>query len=189
MKFVRTPLPGAFEIEIERREDPRGYFARLWCREEFAAHGIAVDMVQASVSHNAAAGTVRGMHLQLPPSREGKLVSCERGRIYDVIIDLRPGAPTFARHHAVTLDAGRRNALYVPPGMAHGFQTLADGCDVLYMMSDFYRPELQAGVRWNDPAFGIAWPIAEATVLPRDAAYPSFDPTAFAAEYARRAAA
>jgi dTDP-4-dehydrorhamnose 3,5-epimerase len=189
VRFLPTPLPGAFEIEIDRKEDARGLFARLWCREEFAAHGIEIDMVQASVSHNAAAGTVRGMHLQLPPSREGKLVRCERGRIYDVIIDLRPGAASFAQHHAVTLDAERRNALYVPPGVAHGFQTLTDGCDVQYMMSDFYRPELQAGVRWNDAAFGIAWPIAAATVLPRDAAYPDFDAAAFAAAHARRAAA
>jgi dTDP-4-dehydrorhamnose 3,5-epimerase len=188
MRFVATPMPGAFEIEIEPREDARGYFARLWCRAEFAAHGIEGDMVQESVSRTAVAGTVRGMHLQLPPSREGKLVRCERGRVHDVIIDLRPDSPGFARHHAVTLDAARRNALYVPPGCAHGFQTLTDGCDVHYMMTDFYRPELQTGVRWDDPAFGIAWPIAEATVLPRDAGYPDFDPAAFAAEYARRAA-
>lgn len=189
MNFVPTPLPGAFVIEIDRKEDTRGYFARLWCREEFAAHGIAIDMVQASVSHTAAAGTVRGMHFQLPPSREGKLVRCERGRIHDVIVDLRPDSPAFANHLAVALDADRRNALYIPPGVAHGFQTLTADCDVLYMMSDYYNPGLQAGVRWNDPAFGIAWPIAKVTILPRDAAYPDFDPAAFAAEYARRAAA
>lgn len=189
MKFAPMPIPGAFEIEFEPKGDARGSFGRLWCRDEFAAHGIAIDMVQASVSHNAAAGTVRGMHFQLPPSREGKLVRCERGRLYDVIIDLRPNEPTFGRHHAVTLDAERRNAIYVPPGVAHGFQTLADDCDVFYMMSDFYRPELQSGVRWNDAAFGIAWPLAAATVLARDAAYPDFDAAAFAAEYARRAAA
>ena len=189
MNFVPTPLGGAFLIEIDRREDMRGFFARLWCREEFAAHGIAIDIVQASMSHNALAGTVRGMHFQLPPSREAKLVRCDRGRIYDVIIDLRPDAPTYMRHFAVTLDAERRNALYIPPGMAHGFQTLVAGSDVLYMMSDFYDAALQAGVRWNDAAFGINWPIAEVTILPRDAAYPGFDPAAFAAEYARRAAA
>ena len=184
-----TPIRGAFLVEIEHRDDPRGFFARLWCREEFSAQGIPIDMVQASVSHNAVAGTVRGMHFQLPPSREGKLVRCERGRIHDVIIDLRPDAPTFTRHHAVTLDADSRNALYVPPGVAHGFQTLRDDCDVYYMMSDYYSPALQAGVRWNDAAFGIAWPIAKVTIHPRDAAYPDFDPGAFAAEYARRAAA
>lgn len=189
MKFVPTPLAGAFEIEIDRMEDMRGFFARLWCHEEFAAHGIAINIIQASLSYNAAAGTVRGLHFQLPPSREAKLVRCERGRIYDVIVDLRPNAPTYMRHFALTLDADRRNALYIPPGMAHGFQTLAAGSEVLYMMSDFYDAALQYGVRWNDAAFGIAWPISDITILPRDAAYPDFDPAAFAAEYARRAAA
>lgn len=189
MNFVPTPLAGALLIEIDRKEDVRGFFARLWCRQEFAAHNIAMDIVQASMSHNALAGTVRGMHFQLPPSREAKLVRCERGRVYDVIIDLRPDAPTYTRHFSVTLDAERRNALYIPPGMAHGFQTLVAGSDVLYLMSDFYDAGLQAGVRWNDAAFAIAWPIAEVTILPRDAEYPDFNPAAFAAEYARCAAA
>ena len=189
MRFVPTPLAGAYVIEIDRMEDERGFFARLWCREEFTAHGIEIEIVQASVSHNARAGTVRGMHLQLPPSREAKLVRCERGRIHDVIVDLRPAAPTFTKHFAVTLDAERRNALYIPPGMAHGFQTLAAYTDVSYMMSDYYRPELQAGVRWNDPAFRISWPITAVTIMQRDATYPDFDPAAFAAQYAQRVTA
>jgi len=186
---VPTPLAGAFLIEIDRKEDTRGFFARLWCREEFAAHGIAIDMVQASLSHNTAAGTVRGMHFQWPPSHEAKLVRCERGSVHDVIIDLRPESKTFMRHYSVTLETDYHNALFIPPGMAHGFQTRVANSDVVYMMSDYYQSELQAGVRWNDAAFGIAWPIAEVTILPRDAAYPDFDSAAFAAEYARRAAA
>lgn len=189
MKFVPTPIAGAFLIEIDRKEDTRGFFARLWCREEFAAHGITIDMVQASVSHNAVAGTLRGMHFQLPPSREAKLVRCERGSVHDVIIDMRPESTTFMRHYAVTLGADRRNALFIPPGVAHGFQTLVADSDVVYMMSDYYRAELQTGVRWNDAAFGIVWPITEVTILPRDAHYPDFEPAAFAREYVRRAAA
>ena len=189
MKVIPTPLAGAFVIEIDRIEDARGFFARLWCREEFAAHGIETDVVQVSVSHNEAAGTVRGMHFQLPPSREAKLVRCERGRVHDVMVDLRPDSGTYTKHFSLTLDAECRNALFIPPGVAHGFQTLVAGSDVVYMMSDYYKAELQAGVRWNDVAFGIMWPLAVTTILPRDAAYPDFNPGAFARDYARRVVA
>jgi dTDP-4-dehydrorhamnose 3,5-epimerase len=182
-------IPGALMVGLERNEDERGFFARIWCRDEFAAQGISVDIAQASVSHNAVAGTLRGLHFQWPPSREAKLVRCERGRVYDVILDLRPDSPAFLQHVTVVLDDDRRNALYIPPGVAHGFQTLAADSDVVYMMSDFYKSELQSGVRWNDPAFGIVWPITEVTILARDANYPDFDPAAFAREYKRRATA
>jgi dTDP-4-dehydrorhamnose 3,5-epimerase len=188
VRFLPTALEGAHLIEIERTEDARGWFARLWCREEFAAQGIAIDIVQASVSHNAAAGTLRGLHFQWPPSQEAKVVRCERGRVHDVIVDLRPGSPTFARHLAVVLDSRRHNALYVPPGCAHGFQTLQADCDVVYLMSDFHRPGVADGVRFDDPAFGIAWPLPVSSIALRDRRYPDFDRGAHARKFAAAAA-
>lgn len=179
MRFVATPLAGVWVVEAEPAADVRGHFARLWCRDEFAAHGIDMEVVQASISHNAAAGTLRGMHFQRPPSREAKLVRCERGRVHDVIIDLRPRSPTFGAHFALELDALRHNALYVPPGFAHGFQTLLPECDVAYMMSDVFRPDLADGVRHDDPAFGIAWPLPVSCILGRDREYADFDRAAF----------
>lgn len=174
MIFEPVPVAGAFLVRMERREDERGYFARLWCRDEFAAQGIEVNMVQASVSHNRAAGTVRGLHYSELPSREGKLVRCARGRVFDVIVDLRPDSPSYLRHHAVLLDAQGGDALYVPPQVAHGFQTLEADTDVHYMMSDFYRPELARGVRYDDPVFGIVWPLPVSVIAPRDREYRDF---------------
>jgi dTDP-4-dehydrorhamnose 3,5-epimerase len=187
LNFVPTPLAGSFLIEIDRKEDTRGFFARLWCREEFEAHGIAIDVVQASVSHNAVAGTLRGMHFQWPPSREAKLVRCERGRVYDVIIDLRPDSPTFTHHFPVTLDGERRNALYIPSGFAHGFQTLAADSDVIYMMSDFHRPDVADGLRFDDPAFGIDWPLPVTRIIERDRNYPNFDQAGYLRKLAQGA--
>jgi dTDP-4-dehydrorhamnose 3,5-epimerase len=190
LRFRETPLAGAFEIEIEPHRDLRGYFARLWCRHEFAEQGLAAEFVQASLSENTRRGTVRGMHLQLAPSREGKLVRCVRGRIHDVVVDLRPDSPTYLQHFAVELDAQLHNALYIPPQLLHGFQTLVDDCTVLYEMTDFHAPELGFGARWNDPAFGIRWPIAtDVTILPRDASYPDFDPRAYVRQYRQQSAA
>jgi len=183
VKFVPTAIPGARTLELERHADVRGSFARTWCRDEFARQGIAVDMVQASVSHNHLRGTVRGLHFAWPPSSEAKLVRCERGQVMDVIVDLRPDSPAFLRHIAVTLDDEQGNALYIPPGVAHGFQTLADDCTVLYMMSDFYRPELADGVRYDDPAFGVAWPLPVSCIVERDRRYPDFDPAAHASRF------
>lgn len=175
MKFRATPLAGAFTVAIEPQADRRGYFARTWCSREFAAHGLPAQIVQTSVSRNLRRGTLRGMHLQLPPSQEGKLVSCLRGAIHDVIIDMRPQSPTYLQHFALELTAETHDALYVPPLMAHGFQTLEDGVEVLYQMSDFFAAELAFGMRWNDPAFKIRWPIGEdIVILPRDATYPDF---------------
>jgi len=182
VKFLPTAIPGARTVELERHADARGFFARTWCREEFAREGIAVDMVQASVSHNRLRGTVRGLHFAWPPSQEAKLVRCERGQIFDVIVDLRPESPAFLRHVAVTLD-DQRNALYIPPGVAHGFQTLAEDCTILYMMTEAYRPEVADGVRFDDPAFGIAWPLPVTSIIARDRDYPDFDATAHAVRY------
>lgn len=182
MRFVETPLAGAFVVEIDAHTDARGFFARLWCAEEFASHGLQTACVQTSVSRNERRGTVRGMHLQLPPSQEAKLVRAMRGAIYDVIIDLRPGSSTYLRHFGIELNAQAHNALYVPPQFAHGFQTLADETEVHYQMSDYYAPDLAHGIRWTDPAFGIAWPIATASAIhPRDEQYPDFDRSAYEA--------
>jgi dTDP-4-dehydrorhamnose 3,5-epimerase len=175
MRFDPTPLAGAFIVTIEPHADVRGYFARTWCSREFGAQGLATQIVQTSISHNLRRGTVRGMHLQLPPSQEGKLVSCLSGAIHDVIIDMRPQSPTYLQYFGIDLTAGTHAALYVPPLMAHGFQTLADGTEVLYQMSDFFGAELAFGVRWNDSAFEIRWPIdADIVILTRDATYPDF---------------
>jgi dTDP-4-dehydrorhamnose 3,5-epimerase len=175
LRFEPTPLANAFHVEIDRRTDERGFFARTWCRDEFAAHGIDIEIAQANVSHNIDPGTLRGMHFQWPPSVEGKLIRCERGRVYDVIIDLRPNSATYTQHFAVTLDQERRNALYVPPGFAHGFQTLLPDSDVTYLMSDIFQDALADGVRYDDPVFAIAWPLPVSRILERDRSYPDFD--------------
>ena len=176
MIFEPTVVAGAFFVRPERHSDERGHFARTWCRDEFAAHGMAIDMVQASSSHNRLAGTLRGMHFSRSPAREAKLVRCERGRIFDVVVDLRPQSPSYLRHAAVVLDEENGAALYIPPGVAHGFQTLVDDSTVYYMMSEAYRAELADGVRYDDPAFAIAWPTAVTRIAERDRRYPDFDP-------------
>jgi dTDP-4-dehydrorhamnose 3,5-epimerase len=176
MQFQQTSLRGAFVVSLEPFADARGFFARTWCAREFADHGLPDTLVQSSMSHSERRGTVRGMHVQLPPSREAKLVRCTRGAIYDVIVDMDPDSSTFLRHFGIELSATSYQALYIPPLMLHGFQTLQDASEVHYQMTDFYAPELGFGARWDDPAFGIAWPIrAPVTILPRDAAYSDFD--------------
>lgn len=170
-------------IEIDQMDDERGFFARLWCRDEFKAQGIEMDVAQASLSHNPLRGTLRGLHFQWPPSREAKLVRCERGCIYDAIIDLRPESSSFGQHFAIELNSRRRNALYVPSGFAHGFQTLEADSDVVYMMSDVFRPTLADGVRFDDPAFGIAWPLPVSCMIDRDRGYPDFDRAAYVKKY------
>jgi dTDP-4-dehydrorhamnose 3,5-epimerase len=174
MRFVETPLAGAFVIEIEPHQDERGLFARTFCRDEFVAVGLPGDFVQASVSHNLRRGTLRGLHYQAAPHEEPKLVRCTRGAIHDVIVDLRRGSTTHCRWFAVELSAENRRALYVPPGFAHGFQTLVDDTEILYQMAVAYVPELARGVRWDDRAFGIAWPIAPPFMSARDASYPDY---------------
>lgn len=178
MIFEPISIPGAFVIRVERHEDERGFFARIWCRDEFAAHGISVGIEQASVSYNRRAGTLRGMHFAWPRSAEGKLVRCGRGRIQDVILDLRPASPSFIKHVSLVLDDRSNDALYIPQGVAHGFQTLCDDCEVVYMMTDIYRAELAGGVRYNDSAFGIRWPLPVSCIAERDLTYPPFDAAA-----------
>jgi dTDP-4-dehydrorhamnose 3,5-epimerase len=174
MIFAPTQLPGAFIIEPERVEDTRGFFARTWCQGEFQAHGLSPKLVQCSISFNQKKGTLRGMHYQVEPYAEVKLVRCTAGAIYDVIIDLRRDSPVFRRHIAVILSAENRTMLYVPEGFAHGFQTLEDHTEVSYQMSEYYSPEHARGVRWNDPAFGIHWPDDERIILERDRCYADF---------------
>lgn len=174
MKFHPTPLEGACIIELDRLEDERGFFARSFCEREFAAHGLNPRVVQGNVSYNRLKGMLRGLHYQAEPHPEAKSVRCTRGAIWDVIVDLRPGSATFKRWHGVELSADNRRALYVPEGFAHGFQTLSDDSEVLYLMSEFYRPEAARGVRWDDPAFGITWPIADPLLSERDRGLPFF---------------
>ena len=174
MIFVPTALPGAFVVEPERREDPRGFFARTWCAREFEAHGLNPRLCQCSVSFNKRKGTLRGMHYQAAPHQEAKLVRCTMGAIHDVIIDLRPASPAFKQHVAVVLTAENRRMLYVPEGFAHGFQTLADDTEVFYQMSEFHSPGHARGVRWDDPAFGLVWPPDDRIIIDRDRSYPDF---------------
>lgn len=185
MIFENTSIPGVSIVVPELRDDERGFFARTWCRREFAARGVAVDMVQASVSHNRQAGTLRGLHFSWPPSREAKLVRCERGRIHDVVVDLRPDSPAFAQHFAVVLDDESRSAIYIPPGVAHGFQTLVPNSDVQYMMTDFHQPELSDGARFDDPVFNIEWPLPVTAIVERDRTYADFDAAAHSRRFAQ----
>ena len=186
MRFEPLEIAGAMLIRIEPHTDRRGLFARTVCVEEFRRHGVPADFVQASVSYNRRRGTVRGMHFQWPPSREGKLVRCVRGAIHDVLLDIRPGEPTYLQHRAVVLDQENRDAVFIPPGVAHGFQTLAEESEILYQMTDFHAPDLAGGMRWNDPALGIDWPIrSDVTISERDAGYPDFDSGQFARELAQ----
>jgi dTDP-4-dehydrorhamnose 3,5-epimerase len=174
MNFIPSDIPGVFIIEPEPKSDERGMFARTWCRRDFAERGLAADWVQSSVSFNPLRGTLRGLHYQDMPHPETKLIRCTRGALYDVVVDLRPGSPTYGCHAAVELSAENRRELYVPGGLAHGFQTLSGDTEVLYFISEYYRPELARGVRWNDPAFGIRWPLAVAIISDRDNSYPDF---------------
>ena len=172
MKFTPTKLPGAFVIELEPNEDSRGFFARTFCAREFEDHGLAGTFVQCSVSLNRKQGTLRGMHYQRPPATEAKLVRCTAGALYDVIVDLRPGSATFHQHVGVELTARNRRALYVPAMCAHGLQTLEDDTEVFYQISAYHAPEAATGVRYNDPRFGIQWPVPVTVVSERDANWP-----------------
>ena len=174
MRFDVTDISGPRIIELQAHVDERGFFARSFCVNEFAAQGINFNPVQMNVSFNSKRGTLRGMHFQRPPHEEAKIVSCMRGAIYDVVIDLRRGAPTFKRSITVELTAENHRALYVPAGFAHGFQSLSDATEVLYVMSEFYAPDAALGVRYNDIAFGVAWPIDNPIISQRDASYPDF---------------
>jgi dTDP-4-dehydrorhamnose 3,5-epimerase len=170
--FTPTPLAGAWLVELEPIADDRGFFARSFCREEFEARGLDPRIAQTNISFNRRRGTLRGLHYQAAPYAEAKLVRCTQGAIWDAIVDLRPESPTYKRWHGVELSAASRRALYVPEGFAQGFQTLADNSEVLYLMSQFYRPDAARGLRWDDPALGIAWPIADPQLSDRDRGLP-----------------
>jgi dTDP-4-dehydrorhamnose 3,5-epimerase len=179
MRFVPTRLAGAYVIEQERHADERGFFARTWCREEFARHGLEAELVQCSVSFNGRRGTLRGLHYQAPPFAEAKLVRCTRGALYDVAVDLRPGSATFRTWVGVELSEDDGRALYIPPGVGHGFYTLAEATEVAYQMSAPYAPEAARGVRWNDPFLGVAWPGPVEVMAARDRDYPDVAPAHF----------
>lgn len=172
--FTETQLAGAWFVDSEPHVDERGLFERLWCAREFTEHGLPASFVQCSRSLTSRRGTLRGMHWQARPHAEDKLVRCTKGSIWDVIVDLRPDSPTRLQHVALELNARRGRALLVPKGFAHGFQTLEDDVEVVYHMTEFYEPSAARGARWDDPAFGIRWPIPDPILNPRDAAYPDF---------------
>jgi dTDP-4-dehydrorhamnose 3,5-epimerase len=174
MKFHATKIDGAFEICVEPIRDERGFFARAWCRNEFEEHGLEPVLMQCSISYNERKGTLRGMHYQAAPFAESKLVRCTQGGIYDVVLDLRPHSTSFKKWIAVTLTAENRNMVYVPKGCAHGFFTLQDQSEVFYQISEVFSSESARGVRWNDPAFEIAWPEKVEVISERDRNYPDF---------------
>jgi dTDP-4-dehydrorhamnose 3,5-epimerase len=173
--FVETELPGAVLVELERHDDERGFFARAWCRREFEENGLCGALVQCNIAFNHRAGTLRGLHYQVAPSEEAKLVRCTRGAVFDALVDLRPDSRTYKRWIGIELTAENRRALYVPEGFAHGYQTLVDASETLYHASEYYSPEAERGVRWDDPAFGIDWPAARTRIISdKDRSWPDF---------------
>jgi dTDP-4-dehydrorhamnose 3,5-epimerase len=176
MQFTPTNLPGVVVVDLAPHEDSRGMFARSFCRDEFERHGLDPSIVQCNISYNSRRGTLRGMHYQSEPFPEAKLVRVTCGEVYDVAVDLRPQSPAFRQWTGHTLSAANRKALYIPYGVAHGFQTLTDDAEVFYQMSEAYHADLARGVRWNDPAFGIVWPIPSPIMSDQDASRPDFVP-------------
>jgi len=174
MKFTETNLSGAYLIELDPKADQRGFLARTFCREEFKAYKLKTEIAQANLSYNVKKGTLRGMHYQKQPYGEAKLVQCVRGAIYDVIIDLRKDSPTYTKWAAFELSALNRQFLYVPEGLAHGFQTLEDETLVYYLMFEAYAENYACGVRWNDPAFGIKWPLPDPVISSKDRQWPDY---------------
>ena len=172
MLFSETELKGAQIIEIEKMEDNRGFFARAWCQREFEKHGLTARILQVNISFNKEKGTLRGMHYQMAPYEESKFVRCTSGAIYDVVIDLRPDSPTFRRWTGVELTETNYKMLYVPENFAHGFQTLEDNTEVTYQVSQFYTPASESGIRWDDPAFGIKWPLEPRVMSDKDSSWP-----------------
>ena len=174
MIFTETDLKGVFVIELEKRGDERGFFARTFCRNEFVAHGLNPRLAQANMAYSRFAGTLRGMHYQVSPHAEAKLVRCTRGRIFDVAVDLRPDSATYCRWAGVELSADNYKMFYIPKGFAHGYMTLEEDCELMYLVSEFYAPEAERGVRWNDPAFGITWPTAPDIISDKDQNWADF---------------
>jgi dTDP-4-dehydrorhamnose 3,5-epimerase len=174
MIFQKTKFDGAWLIDLQKHEDERGFFARAFCQREYLEHGMNPTIAQCNFSHNNQQGTLRGMHLQVGDFQEAKLVQCTQGAIYDVMVDVRPESPTFCQYEGVVLTAKEHRMLYIPEGFAHGFLTLEADTTIFYQMSQFYAPDYGRGFRWNDPAFGIAWPAEVKVISPRDATYPDF---------------
>lgn len=174
MKFIETDLSGVYIIELEAIEDERGFFARTFCRDEFAAKGLKSDIAQCSISYNARRSTLRGMHYQVDPAAETKIVQCMRGACFDVIVDLRPDSKTYCQWLGLELKAASRQLLYIPEGFAHGFQTLEDETVVYYQISTPYAPQHARGVRWDDPAFAIKWPFKEPILSEKDKFWPDY---------------
>jgi dTDP-4-dehydrorhamnose 3,5-epimerase len=175
MKFHETKLRGAFIIDIQEFGDERGFFARAWCKREMQEHGLSVALAQANVSLSTKKGTMRGMHYQINPHEESKLVRCTRGSLYDVIVDLREDSPTFKDWIGVELTADNHRMLFVPEGFAHGFVTLEDDTEAYYMVTEFYTPGAEQGLRYNDPALGIEWPVTISVISDKDASWPDFE--------------
>jgi len=175
MIFVETTLKGAFIVDLERRQDARGYFARVFCQNEFNAHGLKPVIAQANIASNLKKGTVRGMHFQFPPAAETKLVRCTRGAIIDIIVDLRPESTTFLQCVRVELTEDTQRALYVPERFAHGYQTLCDNTDISYQVGEFYKPEVEGGLMYNDPRLALHWPLPVSIVSEKDQTFPLFD--------------
>jgi dTDP-4-dehydrorhamnose 3,5-epimerase len=169
-----TPLQDVVLVNLERHSDERGFFARSWCALEFEAAGLPGTFVQSSIAWNERRHTLRGMHWEAPPQRESKLIRCTRGAVFDVVVDLRPESPTYLDHVGIELDADNRRALFVPPGLAHGYLTLLDETEVLYQMDSPYVPEAERGARWDDPSLGIDWPAAPIVISVRDRSFPAF---------------
>jgi dTDP-4-dehydrorhamnose 3,5-epimerase len=174
MKFEPTPVRGAFIVDLEKREDDRGFFARAWCRDEFARQGLTAELAQCNLAFTRAAATLRGLHYQVPPHEEAKLVRCTAGAIFDVVVDLRRESPSFRQWFGIELTAGNRRMLYVPEGCAHGYLTLLDDTETFYQVSAPYVQAAERGVRWNDPAFGIAWPMIPRVINDKDRAHTDF---------------
>jgi dTDP-4-dehydrorhamnose 3,5-epimerase len=177
MKFTETALKGAFLLELERRGDDRGWFARYFCQQEYERHGLCHNIVQANNSFSKHKGTLRGMHYQIAPKAEDKIVRCLSGALLDVIVDLRPDSGTFLKHIAVELTAENRTMLFVPKGFAHGFLTLADNTEALYLVTEVYSPQHERGLRYNDPKLGIRWPFEPTVVSDKDSKHPDFHPS------------
>ncbi|MBN8246406.1 MAG: dTDP-4-dehydrorhamnose 3,5-epimerase [Verrucomicrobia bacterium] len=176
MKFLPAALDGVWVLELERREDERGFFARTFCEHEFARHGLNTRWPQANLTRTLRRGMLRGLHWQAEPHPEIKLVRCVSGAIWDVVVDVRPTSPTYGRWEGFELEGQGIRQIYVPAGFAHGFQSLSDGAEVSYLMSDCYQPSLARGIRWNDPRLAIPWPVRDPVLSERDAGLPLFGP-------------
>jgi len=177
MEFTETPIAGAYLIDVRRIGDERGFFGRLWCQKEMAAMGLATHICQSNIGVSTSAGTLRGLHFQKPPHQEVKIIRCPRGAVYDVIVDLRPESPSYLRWYAAELTAENARMLYIPEGCATGYQTLVDDSEICYHTTKFYHPESASGVRYNDPAFAIDWPLEITAISENDKNWPDYQPT------------